>query len=101
MIVISGSARVLESAIDRAVQAGSTMAATSRDEPGCIDYRFSIDIDDPLVVHLLEKWESDAALTAHFGTAHFAAFSETLLDVIDGSADFMRYEVSSAGPLFG
>ena len=49
MIVISGQARLLEPEVRRAVQAASAMASTSRNEPGCIDYRFAIDIDDPLV----------------------------------------------------
>lgn len=100
MIVISGQARLLEPEVRRAVQAASAMASTSRNEPGCIDYRFAIDIDDPLVAHLIEVWDSDEALVAHFGSAHFAAFSETLISAVDGSAEFTRYEVSSAAPLF-
>jgi quinol monooxygenase YgiN len=31
------------------------MAATSRDEPGCADYRFAIDIDDPPVVRNFKR----------------------------------------------
>ena len=71
------------------------------DEPGCIDYRFTIDIDDPLVVRVFEQWESPDALEAHFAMPHFLAFSEVMLRAVDGPADFTRYEVSSAGPLFG
>jgi len=101
MIVISGIARLFESEVERTVHAASAMAATSRDEAGCIDYRFAIDIDDPLVGHLFEVWESNDALDAHFGSAHFAAFSEILINAVDGSAEFTRYEVASAAPLFG
>jgi len=101
MIVIAGRARLHESEVGAATRAGSEMAATSRDEPGCIDYRFAIDIDDPLVVQVLEQWESAEALDAHFATPHFRAFSEVILGAVDGPAEFTRYEVSSAGPLFG
>lgn len=101
MIVISGRARLHASELEEAVRAGSVMAATSRDEPGCVDYRFGIDIDDPLVVHVFEQWESAEALEAHFAAPHFSAFSEVIIRAVDGPAAFTRYEVSSAGPLFG
>jgi quinol monooxygenase YgiN len=101
MIAIAGRARLLGSNIEDAIRAGSTMAATSRDEAGCIDYRFAVDIDDPLVVQIFEQWESAEALEAHFATPHFAAFSEVLLAAVDGPAELTRFEVSSAGPLFG
>ena len=101
MIVISGRVRLLESELVDAVRAASRMAATSRDEPGCLDYRFAIDVDDRLVMQMIERWESSEALDAHFATTHFGAFAEALLRSVDGPADFTRYEVSSAGPLFG
>ena len=99
--MIAGRAKLHASESEDARRAGSVMAATSREEPGCVDYRFSIDIDDPLVVQVFEKWESAGALDAHFATPHFQAFSEVILRAVDGPADFTRYEVSSAGPLFG
>jgi len=101
MIVISGRARLRASEVEDAVRAGSVMAATSRDEPGCVDYRFGLDIEDPLVVHVFEQWDSAEALEAHFATSHFQAFSEVIIRAVDGPAEFTRYEVSSAGPLFG
>ena len=101
MIVIAGGARLHAPEMEDALRAGSEMAAASRDEPGCIDYRFAIDIDDPLVVRVFEQWESPDALEAHFAMPHFLAFSEVMLRAVDGPADFTRYEVSSAGPLFG
>jgi quinol monooxygenase YgiN len=101
MIVISGRVRLLESEFESAVHAASAMAATSRDEPGCIDYRFAIDIEDEHVMQLLEQWESGEALDVHFATAHFAEFSDVLLRSVEGAAEFTRFDVSSAGPLFG
>ena len=40
-------------------------------------------------------------LEAHFATPHFLAFSEVLLRAADGAAEFARFEVSTAAPLFG
>ena len=99
--MIAGSARLRAAEVEGAVRAGSEMAATSRDEPGCLDYRFSIDIDDPLVVRVFEQWESADALEAHFATPHFQAFTEVILRAVDGPTEFTRFEVSGAGPLFG
>jgi quinol monooxygenase YgiN len=101
MIVIAGRARIHASELEEAVRVGSVMAATSRAEPGCVDYRFSIDIDDPLVVYVFEQWRSADALESHFATPHFLVFSEVIVRAVDGLIDFTRYEISSAGPLFG
>ena len=101
MIVISGRARLLESGVGDAIRAASTMATASRAEAGCIEYRFSIDIDDPLVVQIIEQWESAEALDTHFAAPHFASFSEAFITAVDGPAEFTRFEVSSSGPLFG
>ena len=101
MIVIAGRTRVKNDRLDDALVAAKKMAALSRAEPGCVDYRFAVDIEDPSVVRIFERWESQAALDAHFATAHFADFSALIVDVVDGDADFVRYEVAQAGPLFG
>ena len=101
MIVIAGKATLHAAEVDAAVRAGSQMAATSRREPGCLDYRFSIDIDDPLVVRVFEQWESAEALEAHFATTHFGEFSEVIVRAVNGAAEFTRFEIASAGPLFG
>lgn len=42
-----------------------TMAAT-RQEEGCILYRFNTDLDVPYRFILTELWESEEALKAHF-----------------------------------
>ncbi len=52
-------------------------------------------------MRIFERWESQEALDAHFATAHFADFSEFIVDVVDGEAEFVRYEIAQAGPLFG
>lgn len=41
-----------------------TMAA-SQAEAGCITYRFTVDLDDPLKFYLIELWETEEALISH------------------------------------
>ncbi|MDB6061512.1 MAG: hypothetical protein JWM78_1615 [Verrucomicrobiaceae bacterium] len=50
-----------------------TMAGSQR-EPGCLVYRFTADLGDPLTFYLLELWEDEAALADHFNGEHFANF---------------------------
>jgi quinol monooxygenase YgiN len=101
MLVIAGRARLNEADREETVRAAAAVASASRDESGCIEYRYALDIEDPSVLQLFEQWESAAALDAHFATPHFSAFADVLLRSVDGAAEFTRYEVSSAAPLFG
>lgn len=101
MIVIVGHARVEADRLGEALVAAREMAALSRRENGCVDYRFAIDIEDSSVFRIFERWESQEALDAHFTTPHFADFSALIVDVVDDDAEFVRYEVADAGPLFG
>ncbi|MEI9984732.1 MAG: putative quinol monooxygenase [Aliidongia sp.] len=50
-----------------------TMAA-SRAEPGCLIYRFTGDLDDPLRFHLIELWATEADLMAHAAGPAFRSF---------------------------
>lgn len=40
--------------------------AGTHKENGCIIYRFTIDMDDPCILHVTELWESEEALFGHF-----------------------------------
>ena len=50
-----------------------TMAA-SQAEAGCLAYRFTADLDDPRRFHLVELWESEAALQVHAKGSTFRSF---------------------------
>ena len=62
-------------AVKSAVQA---MEAASREEDGCIDYTFSVELNDPDVLRVTERWESMEALAAHFQSPHMAEFQTTM-----------------------
>ena len=50
------------------------MIRASRAEAGCLDYAYSIDVLDPGLVRVTERWESREALDTHFKTAHMATW---------------------------
>ncbi|MDR3296524.1 MAG: antibiotic biosynthesis monooxygenase [Clostridiales Family XIII bacterium] len=47
------------------------LVAETRKEDGCIAYGVHQKIEDPLVLTMLEEWESMEHLKAHMKTAHF------------------------------
>ena len=74
MIVIEGTVRIPPENVERARAVMEQMIRASRDEPGCIDYAYSIDVLDAGLVRVTERWESRAALDLHFKTAHMATW---------------------------
>lgn len=78
MIVIEGTVRVPPERVEAARPAMETMIRASRAESGCIDYAYSVDLLDPGLVRVTERWESREALKAHFATPHMAAWREEI-----------------------
>ena len=77
----------------------ATMETESRKEPGCITYAFSVDINDPTMVRITERWESAEALKAHFSAPHMPAFSAALGQIDIKSMDAKAYEIAEEVPL--
>ncbi len=70
MIVIEGTVRVPPENLAAARPVMEQMIGASRAEPGCIEYAYSIDVLDPGLVRIIERWESREALAQHFKAAH-------------------------------
>lgn len=96
MIVIAGSVAVRPERRDEAIRIARTMAAATRQESGCVTYRFSVDVDDPNTLLLFEEWETEEALGRHFQTPHMEAFRAALPDLLGGAPMLRRYVVASA-----
>ena len=65
MLVISGTMNVEPSDRDALLEASKAVMADTLKEDGCHAYSFTPDILDPGVVHIFEKWESEAHLAPH------------------------------------
>ncbi len=50
------------------------VARISRQEPGCLDYAVTPDLDDERRIRVFEHWESDAALWEHLTMPHVLEF---------------------------
>ena len=100
-IVIAGRMPIKQESVEEAREQGAALASKSREEAGCLDYRFGFDAEEPNVALIQEHWESEDALNAHMGAAHFQAFTGFIIGVVDGPVDLKRHEVTESRPLFG
>ncbi len=82
MVHLVVSVRVKEGKLKEYVDLLKGVAATVRQEKGCIQYVPTVDLEagalpqslDKNMVVLLEKWESMEALQNHLATPHMAAY---------------------------
>lgn len=72
MIVIEGTVRIPEGSLESARPAMEAMIAASREEVGCHEYAYAIDLLDSSLIRISERWESRAALRDHAHSAHMA-----------------------------
>jgi len=99
MIVVNGIVRSTQEDIVALQGAISAMETASRAEEGCLDYTFSIEVNDPEMVRITEKWASVEALKAHFGTPHMAEFQATMGKRPPQSMEIKVYEVTEIDPI--
>ena len=99
MLIIAGTFRVTRESREATFAAARDMMADTVKEPGCHAYRFTADLDDPTLVHLFERWESEDALRAHFATPHMARFQAALGTLRPQIVEITKYEISKSGPV--
>ena len=93
MLIVEGWVR-LESAgeIERLRDAAVEVArATKADEPGCLEYACAIDLADPTLLRIIERWTDEASLAAHFNTPHVMAYSRAISDAKIVAASVKAY----------
>ncbi len=56
----------------------SKMVAATTAEPGCLTYAFTFDMLTPGLMRIVEVWQDQAALDAHFKTPHMAEFQAAI-----------------------
>jgi quinol monooxygenase YgiN len=78
MIVVNAIIETTPESIEAMREAIAEMETKSRAEAGCHDYTFSVELNDPNVIRITEKWDSMADLEAHFGEPHMAAFQQAM-----------------------
>ena len=72
MIIIEGSVRIDPDHLKMARPAMEKMVRASRAEAGCIEYAYSVDLLDPGLIRVNERWSDRDSLNAHFQSPHMA-----------------------------
>lgn len=98
MIVVIGVVRSTQEDIKALHGAITTMESASREEPGCLDYTFSIELNDPAVIRITEKWKSVEDLKAHFATPHMAEFQAAMGQRPPEGMEVTVYEANEINP---
>ncbi|MDJ0977090.1 MAG: putative quinol monooxygenase [Erythrobacter sp.] len=99
MLMVIGTAKLGVNAIDAGREAFEAMITASREEDGCIDYAYAIDVLDPHVLRITEKWVDEAALAAHFRTPHMAAFQKALAALDVTITEVLKFQTDDGAPL--
>jgi quinol monooxygenase YgiN len=99
MLVIAGTIKLDPSHREAATAAAIEMMEATRAEAGCIEYAFTWDLVEEGLVRVIEQWEDQASLDAHFETPHMEAFLAKVAGLGMQGMDITKYEIASSGPV--
>ena len=92
MIIVNGRLELSEAHIAALKLAMASMEDASREEEGCFDYTFSVEVNEPGIIRITERWESMAALHVHFASTHMAEFQGAMSEHPPTNAEVHFYE---------
>lgn len=98
MVVVNGIVKTTQADIGALREAIAAMERASREEQGCIDYTFSVEVSDPNVLRITEKWDDVDALRAHMATPHMAEFQQAVGAHPPVSMEVIFYEAEEIQP---
>ncbi|RAK67402.1 putative quinol monooxygenase [Phenylobacterium kunshanense] len=98
-VVIAGTVRVPPENLEAFRPHMARMLAASRAEDGCLTYSYAVDVEDPGLIRVFETWRDEAALQAHFKTAHMAEWRAAWPQFGVSDRNLSLYEVAAERPL--
>ena len=99
MVVVAGSVRIDPTARNELIATAIDVVRELRKQVGCTYVALSADLEDPSVLHLIQIWESQAALTASIGSPHIDAVRDHAGKIGVREMALLKYDVASVGPL--
>lgn len=80
---------------EEALEHTRELARQSRNEPGIVDYRVGIDVEDEHVLRFVERYRDEEAVEAHLKTDHYAAFEDAVIpDMLSDDPEILQFEAS-------
>jgi quinol monooxygenase YgiN len=101
MIIVTGTARFGEGEIARLRDAMAANVEATRAEDGCEHYSYGIDVSDPNLLHISERWRDEAAIDAHMKSEHMQSFMAGLGQAKLEALSVKMYRSEYAGTLLG
>src|ERR1700744_5723360 len=96
MILVTGRVTAKPDTVAEMLRVSREHVHRSRREPGCISHDVSVDADDPLTLHFIERWADEAALKVHFRVPESRAMWQTLQSL---AADPGAMQIYDAGEI--
>ena len=94
-LVIAGTIRVPPEKLEAFRPHMLAMLEASRAEDGCLVYSYAEDVAEPGLIRVFEAWRDQAALDAHFATAHLATWRAAWPEFGVSDRRLIAYEVAS------
>ena len=96
MIVVVGRVSTDSGKRDELIKVGQAVAAASREEEGCINYRVYEDTERPNEFVFVEEWADQAALDRHFATEHIRVFMGAVMGTVVAPPDVKFHTIASS-----
>ena len=94
-LIVAGAVRVPPENLDGLRPHMVAMMTATRAEDGCEAYAYAEDVAEPGLIRIFEIWRDQAALDAHFKTAHMAAWRALWPSFGVTDRDLKAYEIAA------
>ena len=98
MIIVIARVEADAARIDDLQPTLDAMMRATWEESGCLSYSMAVENKAAGIITIVERWESEAALKAHFSQPHMAAFNAAVAGAVR-SIEARMYEVVNEKPL--
>ena len=98
-LIIAGTVRVPPENLTAFRPQMERMLAASRAEEGCLAYSYAEDVAEPGLIRVFEIWRDQAAIDAHFATAHMAVWRAAWPEFGVSDRRLTLYETAAERPL--
>jgi len=98
MIVVNARIETDPESIDALKSAIVDMEVATLKEEGCDEYSFSVELSDPSVLRVTERWRDSEALAGHMDSAHMKTFRDAMLSHPPKGMNAHFYEATEISP---
>lgn len=93
LILVTGSVTTNTTSHEAAMRLSLEHVHRSRAEPGCLSHDLHLDVENPLRLVFLERWEDRAALDTHFAVPASREFAAAIAPLAAEPPSMAIYEV--------